>query len=67
VLPAACGGFVFTYAAQFTLHSIAAHHRPASAEVLDKSSELEQIRHAQERALLAHHQLRIRSNEVGPL
>jgi hypothetical protein len=67
VLPADCGEFPFTSAAQFTLHSIATRRRPASAEALDESSELEQIRHTEERTLLAHHQLRIRSNEVGPL
>jgi len=65
--PNTCGVIVLTHAAEFALHLIWHLQRVASAESLYQSSELHQVRNAEERALPTQGDLRLRSNEVRPL
>ncbi len=61
------GIFIVTHAAQFPLRLISRLQRVVSAELFYQSSQLHEIREAEEGALLAHDDLRIRGNEVRPL
>jgi hypothetical protein len=63
----ACGVFSLTLAAEFPLHTVCRLHRIASAQLLYQPGEFQQIRHAEERTLLADDDLRVRSNEIRPL
>ena len=65
--PNTCGVFSFTFAAEFTLHSICLLHCIPSSQLLNQSGELPQIRHAEERPLLANDKLRVRCHEIRPL
>lgn len=62
------GGIVtITLAAQFALRPIGRLPRILSAEPLDQSSELHQVRHPEERSPLAQDDLRVLGNKVRPL
>lgn len=61
------GIFSLTPAAEFALRLISRLHRTTSTESFYQSSELHEIRDAEERAPAAHDDLRIGGNEVSPL
>jgi hypothetical protein len=62
-----CGVFSLTFAAEFTLHTIGLPHHITSAKLLYQPGEFQQIRHAEERTLLADDDLRVRHGEIRPL
>jgi len=61
------GAFIFTLAAQFTLHFIGHLCRVAFTQASHKARELHQVCDAEKRSFLAEHHLWIRSHKVGPL
>ena len=62
-----CGIFTLTNAAEFTLHLVAVSPVLLSGKTGQKACKLQQLRDAKERALLAHHHLGVRRDNVGPL
>ena len=61
------GVISFTSAAEFTLHTFCLLHRLTSAKLFDQPGEFQQVRHAEERPLLADDELRVRHHEIRPL
>jgi hypothetical protein len=62
-----CGVFSFTNAAKLTLRIVWSLPRITLAELVYQAFEFQQIRHAEERTILAYDDLRIGSNEIRPL
>ena len=62
-----CGVFALTFAAQFTLHTICLLRRITSAELFHQPRKLQQIRRAEKRPMLAADDLRVGSDQIGPL
>jgi hypothetical protein len=62
-----CGVVSFTTAAKLTLRIIWLLPRITLAELIYQAFEFQQIRHAEERTILAYDDLRIGSNEIRPL
>lgn len=63
----ACGVFSFTQAAKLTLRIVWLLPRITLVELIYQAFEFQQIRHAEERTILAYDDLRIGSNEIRPL
>jgi hypothetical protein len=62
-----CGVFSFTSAAKLTLRILWPLVRITLAELNYQAFEFQQIRHAEERTVLAYDDLRIGTNEIRPL
>jgi len=62
-----CGVFLFTRAAKLTLRIVWLLPRITLAELIYQAFEFQQIRHPEERTILAYDDLRIGSNEIRPL
>jgi len=67
IAASACGVFSLTVAAKLTLRIIWLLPRITLAELIYQAFEFQQIRHAEERTILAYDDLRIGSNELRPL
>jgi hypothetical protein len=62
------GGVIsLTYAATLTLRIVWPLSRITLAELIYQAFEFQQIRHAEERTILAYDDLRVGSNEIRPL
>ena len=62
-----CGVFSLTDAAKLPLHIARLPQRSALAHLVHKSSEFEQIHYAEQRTLLAEHDLRVGGGQIRPL
>ena len=62
-----CGVFLFTRAAKLTLRIVWPLPRITLADLIYQAFEFQQIRHAEERTILAYDDLRIGSNAIRPL
>ena len=62
-----CGVFSFTIAAKLILRIVWLIPRITLAKLIYQAFEFQQIRHAEERTILAYDDLRIGSNEIRPL
>jgi len=62
-----CGTFVFTRAAELTLHLIGHLPRLASAQSIQEAGEIQQVRDSEKGAPSAEDDLRVRVNEVCPM
>jgi hypothetical protein len=62
-----CGVFSLTIAAKLTLRIVWLLSRITLAELIYQAFEFQQIRHAEERTILAYDDLRIGGNEIRPL
>lgn len=62
-----CGIFRFTFAAEFTLRTVLPFRRLTPGELIDQPRKVQQIRHPEQRSMLAQDDLRIRSDQIRPL